>query len=59
MDKAQLASYLCNLQSIVEGQEDAAVHRSTTLTDEYKRVFNQLKETIQKEQENETRSSGR
>lgn len=59
MDKFQLASYLCNLQSIVEGQEDAAVSRSRTLTDEYERTFTQLKEIIQKEQENETRSSGR
>lgn len=59
MDKAQLASYLCNLQTIVEGQEDAATPRSTTLTDEYNRTFAKLKETIKKEHEDEAGKSGR
>lgn len=59
MDKAQLASYLCSLQSIVEGQEDAALQRSTVLTDEYNRTFAKLKETIQKEQEDEAGKSRR
>jgi hypothetical protein len=57
MDKAQLASYLVNLNSIVEAQDKGANPRSHALGREYDRHFTKLKELIQKEEEDEARKS--
>lgn len=60
MTKDEMASYLVSLHSLIDaqtkGQHSLA---STTLADEYARVWELLKETIQKENEDETRSSER
>lgn len=45
-EKTELASYLCNLITIMESQEDAALARSTALAQEYNRGYTRLKEII-------------
>ena len=57
MDKYQLASYLVNLNSIVEAQDKGANPRSQALGREYDKNFTKLKELIQKDEEDETRKS--
>lgn len=45
-EKTDLAGYLCNLITIMESQEDAALARSTALAEEYNRGYTRLKEII-------------
>lgn len=56
MNKDELASYLVSLHTLLEAQSKGA-HSipSTVLADEYNRCWDQLKDIINKEQENETR----
>ena len=51
MNKQDTAAYLVSLIALVESQEDAGIARSQTLTDEYNRVWDQLKELIRKDNE--------
>lgn len=56
--KFELASYLSSLASILDQQDKSGtVNRSATLGQEYQRVYDELKDIIQKEQGNETRTS--
>lgn len=57
MTKLEIAGYLVNLQSIMEGKEDAGLARGKTLAAEYEKHYSQLVETIRKEQEDETGKS--
>lgn len=58
MSKYELASYLSSLISIMESQDTAGgVMRSNTLGREYTRAYDELKEIIRKEEEDEARHS--
>jgi len=49
--KAQLASDLCNLLTIMEAKEDAGVKRGNTLASEYTKNYDELVGMLRKEQE--------
>lgn len=54
--KYELVSYLASLISILDSQDDAgAMLRSTTISDEYKRGYDELKGILAKEREDEAR----
>lgn len=57
MNKGELASYLVSLHTLLEAQSKG-VHSipSAVLAAEYNRSWDQLKELVNKEQENETRN---
>ena len=50
MNKQEIASYLSNLQSLMEGQEDAAVNKSRALAAEYEKYWGLLKQEIAKDE---------
>jgi hypothetical protein len=54
MNKADLASYLVSLHTLLDAQSKGAhAIPSTTLAEEYNRTWGQLKELIAKERNNE------
>lgn len=55
--KFELAQYLVNIHTLMQAQT-ASVHSipSTTLADDYNRTWDILKDTITKENEDETRN---
>lgn len=54
--KYELVSYLSSLISILDSQDDAgAMLRSSTISDEYKRGYDELKGILAKEREDEAR----
>lgn len=57
MNKAETASYLVSLHTLLDAQSKG-VHSipSKVLSDEYNRVWDGLKELINKDQENEARN---
>lgn len=58
MNKAETAEYLVNLHSLLQAQEATGVtQKSRVLIDEYNKHWTKLKEFIQKDNEDETRSS--
>lgn len=58
MNKAEMASYLVSLHSLIEAQTKGSHSiSSTTLAEEYEKHWDLLKETIQKENTNEARQS--
>lgn len=55
--KFELAEYLVNLHNLLTAQDQAGgLTKSTTLLDEYNTNWDLLKETITKENEDETRN---
>lgn len=60
MNKAEIASYLVSLHNLMEAQSKGS-HSipSVVLADEYEKHWGLLKDTIAKENEDETRSSKR
>jgi hypothetical protein len=58
-EKAELAGYLSDLLCLMEGKEDAGLHRGHTLGREYGRAYDRLVEIIRKEEEDEARSSAK
>lgn len=46
MDKAALAEYLANLNCLLEAQREAGMQKSSTLVEEYKRGWDELKKLI-------------
>lgn len=57
MNKAEIASYLVSLHTLLEAQSKGVVSvPSTTLGDEYEKYWGQLKSIITKENENEARN---
>lgn len=60
MTKLEIASYLCNLLTLMEAQDTSGVHnRSAVLADEYNKHWALLKSTIQKENDDEARRSNK
>lgn len=58
MTKAEIASYLTSLLTLIEAQDTSGVHnRSAVLAAEYNKHWDMLKETIQKENDDEARRS--
>lgn len=57
MNKADLANYLVNLHFLMDAQRANGQDVSTTIGDEYRRGWETLKQTITKEQSDETRRS--
>lgn len=56
MTKQEMASYLSSLISIMDSFDDAGGRlRPTWLAEEYHRVWDQWKELVQKEKDDETR----
>lgn len=56
MNKAERASYLVSLLSLMEGQDTSGVHnRSQVLANEFNKHWDQLKAEIQQENEDEAR----
>lgn len=55
MTKVEQVSYLAGLVSLLDSFDDAGAKRPEWLAAEYTRTYNALKETVQKEQGNETR----
>lgn len=57
MDKIEIASYLVDLHNLLQAQESTGgTAKSNTLLNEYNKYWVLLKETITKENENETRT---
>lgn len=55
--KYELAEYLVNLNTLITAQfESARAHPSTTLVKEYERGWDELKDLINQEQTDETRT---
>lgn len=55
--KYELAGYLVNLNTLITAQfESARAHPSTTLVKEYERGWDELKNLINQEQTDETRT---
>lgn len=54
-EKVELAGYLCNLITIMEAKEDAAIARGKTLGKEYEIGYARLMEIIKREHEHEAR----
>lgn len=52
MTKVEMVNYLASIQALLRSHDDAGVARSRTLSREYDRVYQQLKDTIHKEEEN-------
>lgn len=50
MDKADLAQYLVNLQTLMEAQEANGQLKSAELGAEYNRMWAELKQAIEKDQ---------
>lgn len=60
MNKIDIASYLVNLHTLLDAQSKGAGGiPSTTLANEYEKHWGLLKNTIEKENEHEARSSKR
>lgn len=58
MNKAEIASYLVSLHTLLEAQSKGVVSvPSTTLGDEYNKYWDQLKSIITKENEDEARNN--
>lgn len=55
-EKFDIAQYLVNLMSIMEGKEDAGRAKGNTLADEYNRIYERLTGLIKTEQENARKS---
>jgi hypothetical protein len=50
MDKAELAQYLVNLQTLMDSQAATGNLASSTLREEYERQWGKLKEEIKKDE---------
>lgn len=59
MTKSEIASYLVSLHTLLDAQTKGIHPPSTSLAVEYEKHWALLKETIQKENEDETRQSER
>jgi hypothetical protein len=59
MTKIEMARYLVDLVSIMESQERAGRSRGRTLAEEYDKVYNEFRDLLDKEKENEARTSER
>lgn len=57
MTKQEMAAYLRDLLSIMESKETAGIARGQSLADEYNKIYNAFRETLDKEKENEARTS--
>lgn len=54
MTKQEIASYLVNLNSIIEAQEKGSNARSQALSNEYIKHYDLLKQEIEKEKKDES-----
>lgn len=58
MTKQELAAYMASIATILEQSDKSGVHnRSGLLGDEYMRSYDQFKEIVRKEREDEARQS--
>lgn len=58
MDKMQQAAYLVNLLTLIESFERGGGQRSTTLTREYERAYEDLRSTLDEEHEEKGKANG-
>lgn len=56
MNKQDLAQYLVNLHTLMDAQKAIGANPSTIFADEYQKVWDLLKSTITKENEDEARN---